>query len=257
MKIVNAPVAEMVQPSLKEKLWHRMRRDLLSYVPELELKPLLMCCACGRFLPLECFTLEHLIPKRALRNDPAAVRGNPDTPTNVRARNLLLCQEPLKQKGKTVYSNGCNSWKGKHYDKCIEELVDGTAWGRGKPTQVHLIAALCLAYLALVSEFGYVAVLMRSGRLLRQQFFQPSRFDPDLPLRSQMVLGTGKSVSPDAPMWGKPFSFGFVDGGCTVGVRNFSIIVPTSQDLRLPIARHLKIVPSKYKMRPDFDTFFD
>jgi hypothetical protein len=109
---------------------------------------------------------------------------------------------------------------------------------------------------AMVAEFGYTVALMRSGLLIREQFFRPTRFHPALPLRSQMLLGGSMPVtSPDAPMWAKPFSFGFArQRVCTVAARNFGVLVPISRDPREPIATHLRIAPAKYKLRPDFRT---
>jgi hypothetical protein len=40
-------------PSIKERLWHKMRLDLARYIPEVAGNRLLMCCACGRFLRAE------------------------------------------------------------------------------------------------------------------------------------------------------------------------------------------------------------
>lgn len=251
-------MSDLMMASIRDRLWHKMRQDLASHIPEIAGNRLLMCCACGRFLPQECFDLEHLIPQQALRRDPDAVRTNPVTPANVRAGNLLLCKKPLMHKGNTVYGNGCNSWKGRFYDKPISEHVLGKAWQPQRSTQVHIIAALGLGYLAMVAEFGYVVALMRSGLLMREQFFSPYKFHPALPVRSQILFGGSTPVtSPDARMWVKPFSFGFRDMGCTVGVRNFAITVPVSRDPREALARHLRIVPAKYKLRPDFRTSFD
>jgi hypothetical protein len=79
-----------------------------------------------------------------------------------------------------------------------------------------------------------------------------------LPLRSQMLLGGALMTSPDAPIWAEPFSFGFERPGvCTVAARNFGVLVPISRDPRDPIATHLRIVPARYKLRPDFRTVFD
>jgi hypothetical protein len=108
-------MSEILTASIEDGLWHKMRQDLANFVPEIAGNQLLMCCACGRFLPREWFDLEHLIPQQALKRDPDAVRTNPLTPANVRSKNLLLCKKELKVKGKNgavAYRNGCNSWKG-------------------------------------------------------------------------------------------------------------------------------------------------
>jgi hypothetical protein len=53
-------MSDIMYPSIKERLWHKMRRDLANYVPETNGNRLLMCCACGRFLHENSFDLEHL-----------------------------------------------------------------------------------------------------------------------------------------------------------------------------------------------------
>lgn len=250
-------MSDLMTASIEDRLWHKMRGNLAQHVPEIAENRLLMCCACGRFLPRENFDLEHLIPQQALKRDPTAVRSDPATPVNVRAGNLLLCKKPLRHKGNTVYENGCNSWKGRFYDTAISELLHGKAWRSGALTQVHIVAGFCLGYLAMVAEFGCRVVLMRSGLLLRRQFFSPYRFHPAIPVTSQMLFGgSSAGVPPDAPMWAKPFSFGFREGGCHVVTRTFGVTVPVSQDPRRPIARHLRIAPAQYKLRPDFGTAF-
>ncbi|HXA21457.1 MAG TPA: hypothetical protein VNW90_04095 [Acetobacteraceae bacterium] len=185
----------MLTASIRETLWHRMRHDLTKYIPEVIGTQFLMCCACGHFLPQGCFDLEHLIPQQALRQDPGLVRTNPSTPANIRAGNLLLCKKPLKHKGTTVYANGCNSWKGRFYDRPISELVSGKALQGDGCTQVHIIAALSLGYLAMVAQFGYVVTLMQSGLLMREQFFSLYKFHPAMPGRSHMLLGGSLPVT--------------------------------------------------------------
>lgn len=252
-------MSDLLTASIREKLWHKMRQDLANYVPDIAQNQLLMCCACGRFLPQEFFGLEHLVPQQALRQDPDAVQTNPETPKNVRAGNLLLCNKPLKLKGLKVFNNGCNSWKGRFYDKPISEFFSGkTLQSEATITDTHIIAALSLAYLAMVAEFGYVVVLMRSGLLMRHQFFSPHKFHRELPVRSQIVLGGGMPPA-DAKIWAKPFSFGFErPDACIVAARNFAVYVPVSHDPRQPIATHVRIVPARYKLlRPNFGTFFE
>jgi len=121
----------------------------------------------------------------------------------------------------------------------------------------HIIGGLVLGYLAMVAEFGYIIALMRSGLLMREQFFNPRKFHPSLALRHQMLLGGTMPTAPEERIWTNPFLFTFENGACSVGARNFAVIVPVSRDPRLPIARHLQIVPSEFKLRPDFRTVFD
>jgi hypothetical protein len=251
-------MSDLMMASVEDKLWHKMRGDLARYAPEIAGNRLLMCCACGRRLPREAFDLEHLIPQQALKQDPDVVRVNPFTPANVRAGNLLLCKKPLILKGTRVCGNGCNGWKGRFYDKPISELVSGSALeAGGRLTDRHIIAALALGYLAMVAAFGYAVALMRSGLLMREQFFSPNKFHRSLSLRHQMVLGGPAPTLPDARMWTSPFSFSFENRACTVGARNFAILLPVSRDPREPLARHLRFAPSKFKLRPDFTTVFD
>lgn len=244
--------------SIRDKLWHKMRRDLTVFVPEIASNQLLMCCTCGRFLPQESFDLDHLIPQQALKGDPNVVRVDPTTPANIRSRNLLLCKKPLKIRGSKFFGNGCNSWKGRHFDKLINELVSAKSANATRYTESHIIAAINLCYLAMVEKFGYIVTLMRSGLTLREQFFRPHKFFSELPLQSQMILSGETITAPDAPVWAKPFSFGFARPGfCTVGARNFALMLPISHDPRESFAKHLQIVPTKYKLRPNFSTVFD
>ena len=207
-----------------------MREDLASYIPEIAQTQALMCCSCGRFLPQDDFGLEHLIPRQTLKRDPDVVRLNPATSANVRSRTLLLCKKPLTLKGHKVYDNGCNSWKGRFYDKAISELVFGPP---RSCTDANIIAALAVSYLAMVVEYGYIIVLMRSGLLMREQFFKQHGFHRDLPKRSQILLGGSLPKSPDAPIWVRPSRFCFDPPGfCTIGARNFALLVPVSLSFR-------------------------
>jgi hypothetical protein len=251
-------MADIFLPSIVDNLWHKMRKDLSGFIPEIAGNALLMCCACGRFLPKECFDLEHLIPRQALKNDPTAVRQDPSTSINVRAGNLLLCKKPLRVKGVTVYRNGCNSWKGKFYDRAISDIVTGKASQAGQPiSTTHLIAGSSLAYLAMVEKYGYVVALMRSGLLMRRQFFHPKSFLKEMPLRSQMFLVGAPPTDPAADNWGKPFSVSYDRGSCYVAVRNFVVIVPADRNPELPVPKHLPYLPREHSFRPNFDTVFD
>jgi hypothetical protein len=220
-------MSDLATPSIKEQLWHRMWRDLAQFVPETSGNELLMCCACGRFLPQEFFDLEHLIPQQALRCDPLIVRNDPNTPKNVRSRNILLCKKPLLYKGSRLYGNGCNSWKGRFYDKPVSEILSGRAQDalRSPDRRIrnaHIIGGLVLGYFGMVAEYGYIIALMESGLLLRQQFFNPDRFDRSLGTRYQVLLAGQPFTEADALIWRNPFSFKFDGGACLVTVRNLS-----------------------------------
>jgi hypothetical protein len=254
---MGAVLADMMEPSIKEQLWHKMRADLGMFVPETSGNNLLMCCACGRFLPQDHFDLEHLVPRQTLRADPIEVRTNPATPANVRSGNLLLCKKPLLYKNSPLYGNGCNSWKGRFYDKSISDIFAGRLNASGaRVSETHIIGGLMLGYLAMVAEFGFIITLMKSGLLLRDQFFNPRRFRPTLGSRYQVILVGAPFTGTDESVWRNPFSFEFERGACLVSARNYVITVPVSQDPFAPFAQHLKIVPSRFKMRPDLRTAF-
>jgi hypothetical protein len=119
----------------------------------------------------------------------------------------------------------------------------------------HIIGGLALAYLGMVSEFGYIITLMRSGLLLRQQFFNPNKFHKALGTRYQLILTGEATFDKASPVWKRPFSFKFDGQSSLVTVRNFVVRLPMTQDPLAPIARHLKIVPHKYTFRPNFQQF--
>lgn len=164
---------DIADASLKEKLWHSLREDLQAYIPATQSNSLLMCCTCGRFLPYENFSLEHIIPRQALADDPPEVKLDASLPTNLRSGIMLLCNKPLKIKEKTVYKNGCNSWKGRFYDKSIRELLNGRALANKhrRITNRDIIALINVAYIAMVSRYGYQVALIPSGLICGSNSF--------------------------------------------------------------------------------------
>jgi hypothetical protein len=249
-------MADLLKTSIKEQLWHKMRDDLAKFVPDVANNKELMCCACGRFLPQEDFDLEHLVPQQALRDDPVEVRNDPATPKNVRSRNLLLCKKPLLYRNSPLHGSGCNSWKGKHYDGPITDILAGRIQEARsmKVYNAHIIGGLMLGYLAMVEKFGYIVALMESGLLLREQFFNPHHFHRQLGTRYQVILTGAAFTAAKQSVWDTPFTFSFERGACLVAVRNFVITLPISRDPFAPIAQHLKMVPSRFKLRPVFGT---
>jgi hypothetical protein len=252
---------ELLDASIKENLWHKMRGDLASYMPQLTDSNLLMCCTCCRFLPYEDFSLEHIIPQQALADDLKGIKFNPKTTANARSGNILLCSKPLSIKGSRFYDNGCNSWKGRSYDRLIRETLNRHIFAHKHRqfSNQHIIAVVCAAYIAMVFEFGYQVALTPSGLLLRQQFFMPRKFHRDMPARCQMILSGESPVYNDENLdfWATPFKFTIDNDSCYIAFINMSFILPISRDPRVPIATSILITPLKFKMRPDFRTIFE
>jgi hypothetical protein len=251
---------EILAPALFDNLWHRMRSDLINYAPELADTDRLICCCCFRQLPRNDFSLEHIIPRQVVDNDPPEVKEK--LTHNERSKTILLCKKPLAIDGKSVRANGCNGWKGAYYDTQLRQVLNDSflSGSARKSTTQHTIAALSVGYLALVERFGYQVALTESGLLMRRQFFMPRRYHRDMPTRSKMMLMGGRPTyhhENDLRFWSNPISFQFEREGCFLALRNVSVIIPMSRDPTTPIARHIKLVPQRFMLRPDFRTIFD
>jgi hypothetical protein len=110
----------------------------------------------------------------------------------------------------------------------------------------------------MVREYGYQVALTTAGSLMRRQFFLPVRFQRDMPSSSQMLLaGPPPDYTDDRlDFWARPFKFEVDRGMCSIVLRSIVFYVPISRDPTTPIARHLRIVPSRYRLRPNFDVAF-
>lgn len=251
---------EIGDPSTKDTLWHTMRADFERLYPETRTNDLLMCCVCGRLLPFEDFTIEHIIPRQMLQDDPQQVKDNPKTTKSIRGGLTLLCNAPLRVKDGQPRRLGCNGWKGRFYDPALREILNGTVINHPfkKVTTLHQIALLCGAYLAMVRRYGYQIALTPSGVLMRHQFFRPGTFVKDMPHRSQLILAGQAPEYADEHLdfWEEPFTFAIEPGSCLVRFRSIVMYVPMSRDPTTPISTHLRFVPSKYRLRPDFGVAF-
>jgi hypothetical protein len=249
--------ADIDTPGLKEILWHKMREDLKAYIPDVANTNLLLCPTCCRFLPFEHFDVEHIIPQQALADDPPEARVA--LPKNERATTILLCKKNLLIKGRELYANGCNSWKGRFYDKFLREIFNSTIVNGGTFTSRHHTALFSACYLGLFARYGYQITLVPSGVIMRKQFFNPNDFIKEVPLKCQMSLSAAAPTTYDEQRggyWIPPFKFTTVGNFCPVVVRNTGIYLPLSRDPEIPLARMLPFAPSKYKFRPDFRTVF-
>jgi hypothetical protein len=249
------------EASLKNTLWHSARADVARYAPDVEHSETLMCPTCGRWLTFVDFSVEHIIPRQALALDPDEAKAA--LTTNQRSGNILLCKKRLMVRGKLASGNGCNGWKGRYYDPLVREVLAGKAiTGESKnSTNAHIISLICVAYLALLNEFGYQIALTSSGFLLRHQFFTPRQFRKDMPLSSQLVLAVEmpKYSATTHHLWANPFRISIETErrSCIVAFRTLGLRLPLSRDPATPVANRLKIVPSRYKLRPDFSTAFE
>ncbi|WP_281800916.1 hypothetical protein [Methylocystis echinoides] len=246
------------RPALKEIVWHQMRQDLQSLIPWFANKELLLCPACCRPLTFDDFSLEHIIPKQALACDPPDVRAA--IPQNERSGMTLLCRKPLVIKGRRIPGSGCNSWKGKHYDPFLRELIRSVNPIIAKFNSRHQLALFSAGYLGLFRQFGYQIALLPAGLLMRHQFFHPNRFLREVPLDCQMILA-GEALSAydsdSRKYWSEPFKI-TVDGySALLILRNMAFRLPLSRDPLVPIARALPYAPSKYVFRPDLRTVFE
>ncbi len=240
-----------------DKLWHEMRADLEAVSGPVEADRL-RCCVCGRLLQRSAFSLEHIVPRQALADDPQFVKAS--LSASMRSGHILLCSAPLTVKGRRTQGNGCNGWKGSFYDASLRALMNRSVFrGKGKLTERVSVAAFSVGYLAMVARFGYKVAFTPAGILARRQFFAPDRFLRDIPAMSQMVLG-GDAPAPSAenmPFWSDPFRFEVRGDVCHVVVRNFSVTLPISRDPQLPVVRHLRFAPQRYLLRPDFSSVLD
>ncbi len=244
-------------PGLKEILWHKMRDDLKKYIPQVANTEVLMCPTCCRFLPFEHFDVEHIIPQQVLNDDPVDVREA--ISRNERSVTVLLCKKRLLIKGRKVYDNGCNSWKGRFYDKFLREVFNGSVMKRKGFTSRHQVALFSACYLGLFAKYGFQITLVPSGLIMRRQFFNPNKFNRDVPVNCQRVLmgepakGFDKN---DVRFWVPPFNFSVEQNFCITVVRNVSMWLPLSRDPEIPIASVLPFAPPTYALRPNFDTIF-
>ncbi len=217
-----------------------------------------MCPTCCRFLPLEDFSLEHVIPKQSLADDPASVRQV--VPANRRTVTTLLCNKRLLIKGKTIYDKGCNSWKGRFYDKLLREIFNTNVLKKNDFSSRHHVALFSAGYLGLFAEYGFQIALIPSGLVMRRQFFNPNKFNQEVPIKCRMALMGEPNLRYDEETeryWVPPLKFAMENGFCIMVVRNASMHLPLSRDPRIPISRELPLVPPKYTLRPNFQTVFE
>ena len=195
-----------------DHLWHEMRASQKAVCGFIE-DDRLRCCICGRPLRRDDFSLEHIIPRQAVTDDPISVKTN--MTVSLRSGHILLCRASLTVKGHRPQGNGCNGWKGGFYDPLIRKLSDRSIleWRQQEITEQVCIAAFAVAYLAMVARFGYQIVFTPAGVIARKQFLSPTCYLPALPLMSKIIL-TGLAPLPSKEtldFWSAPFHFRITD----------------------------------------------
>jgi hypothetical protein len=248
-------MSEIDLPDTKRLLWTEMRADLVKYVPWFADNELLLCPICCRALKFEQFSLEHVIPQQAVNSDPLEVRQA--ISKGQRSGLTLLCKETIIVDGKS-FPNGCNGWKGRHFDKKIGETLRLGGMPRHF-SNVHLIAFLMVGYLGLFLRYGYRVALVESGLVLRNQFFNPTRFTKQMPTTSQMVLCGEPIKSLDSTShsyWSDPVKIVVTGRKATIVIRNYSVMLTLSEDPNIPLAIHLAYVPRRHAFRADLRLAF-
>ncbi len=244
-------------PAQKEILWHKMREDLRTLVPWFDNHDLLFCPTCLRPLPYNDFSVEHILPQRALKVDAKSVREV--ISKNERSGLTLLCSRNLIYKGKTISGTGCNGWKGKHIDRFLQDVVAADFSSRDTVYSQHQVALVSAGYLALFRTYGYQVALSEAGLIMRMQFFNTKNFIPIIPSQTQMMLigeGLGEYSEDHHAYWSEPFKITIDPPFASVVMRHASIRLPISHDPTKPFARVLEYVPSKYRFRVDVRTAF-
>lgn len=197
------------------------------------------------------------MPKQALACDPIEVRAA--VPQNERSGLTLLCRKPLVWKGKLVQGHGCNSWKGKHYDSSLRDLLN-TNFKDDRLNTRHQVALYSAGYLALVRQFGFRIVLSPTGLLSRKQFFFPNTFLQEIPLNCQMMI-TGEMrtgfKATERAYWSEPFRMTLDGDTALIVLRNMGFRVPITGDPSQSSSISLPYLPSRYAFRPDLSTVFD
>jgi hypothetical protein len=249
-------MTEVNLPNVKELLWQQMDADLRSFIPHFPNNEI-MCPACLRHVKFGELSLEHIIPQQAVALDPVEVREA--ITRNQRSGLTLLCKKPLIFKGKQILGSGCNGWKGKYFDRFVRELLNSDA-GTIKFSSRHQVSMFAVGYLALFSKFGYRVALSSGGLLMRRQFFAPNAFLNDVPHKYQIILGGQVLTQFDAhnrSYWSDPFNFHIEEDSVCLAIRSMGFFLPLSEDPTIPLARVLRYVPPRYKLRPNLETVFE
>ena len=230
-------------PALKAKMFHTMWGELAG-LGKLTSDYKVLCPICLFPKAENELTLEHIIPKRALKKDPSHLR-KVHSITN-RAGLTLLCQS-------------CNGLKGKYYDPVIEPHFYFPMPAL-KPEHVGLDfkARRTLAYLAAFRELGYSYIL--SGRK-----FEALRRDIQNPYVPSSLLGIDFLTG--FHMQGQPNAY--FDGWCDLyeGDKRIQSVFGCFDDGKsdyiqvrarhlctmMPAGKRTLIVPDQYKAGPKFE----
>lgn len=246
-------MSKIDNPGIRWELFTKLNAELTTFRPDIAAEQKILCPVCGRALPFDAFSLEHILPQRLLKKDPLNAQT---ISKNKRAGLTLLCKKNLIMTNSKTLNGGCNQWKGKMYDQKLEAFFEGSKTLSG----IHE-AFFATAYLALFSAYGYRVAFTEAGNVSRFQFLNPQkRLLRRLPFMSNTILGFDYEDWKKWDKWDEPFSFGEEELSeglmCVVTIRGKATALPLSHPLSLAFNSPL-IIPSRKKiLRPVFNAYF-
>ena len=146
-------------PDTEARIFFRMSGEL-ARLGGLAHEHKVLCPFCLTWKSLEQLTLEHIIPKRALKHDPD------------RLKKLHFLSH---RSGLTLLCKQCNALKGRHYDPIIEYLFRYPRPIKSQFSDAQVLKVRkILGYLAAFRELGYSYVLTnRALETIRAEFLNP------------------------------------------------------------------------------------
>ncbi|HQT38886.1 MAG TPA: hypothetical protein PK231_05630 [Acidocella sp.] len=146
-------------PETEARIFHKMWGELTS-LGRLPHGYKVLCPMCLHPKAADELTLEHIIPKRALKHDPAPLKK------------LHFLND---RAGLTLTCRACNGLKGSHYDKVIEYLFQFPKPSRCQFTDLEILKVRkIIGYLAAFRELGYSYILSKPIlETIRCEFLNP------------------------------------------------------------------------------------
>lgn len=195
--------------SLNEELYNVLHSDLVDVKPEYQDRDGILCPICLREITKDeviQFGIEHIIPKNIIKNDSPEKKKLGTL--NQRCGITILCRQEriCKYDGKIV-KDGCNSLKGKIYDRLWKQHWHGDQLDQSHLSHRHGVSILIMAYLGAFQVFGYEYILQRDFDDIRNQFdYSDERMTDWLDFAQVYIPSGGDNIV--ATSTGHPFLIG-------------------------------------------------